>query len=81
LVYAVKTQGLTHLRQVAAMWRKAAPESEMVDVEGSHTTIMRQPDGFPVAKRLAERIAEIESRRTRSGGQFDNRKKKRQNPN
>jgi hypothetical protein len=45
---------------VAAEWRRVAPASEIVEVRGSHTTIMRLPDGFAVAKHLAERIAEIE---------------------
>jgi thioesterase domain-containing protein len=59
LVYAAKTQELARLRHVAAAWRKVAPASEIVEVSGTHITIMRPPDGYAVAKHLAERIAEI----------------------
>jgi thioesterase domain-containing protein len=45
---------------VAAAWRKVAPASEIVEVRGTHTTMMRPPDGYAVAKHLAERIAEID---------------------
>jgi thioesterase domain-containing protein len=61
LVYARKTHGLTHLSQVGAMWREIAPASEIVYVGGTHITMMRRPDGFAVAKHLAERMAEIDS--------------------
>jgi thioesterase domain-containing protein len=57
LVYAAKTQGLARLRHIAAAWRKVAPASEIVEVRGTHITMMRPPDGYAVAKHLAERIA------------------------
>jgi thioesterase domain-containing protein len=59
LVYAAKTQELARLRYVAAAWRKVAPASEIVEVNGTHITIMRPPDGYAVAKHLAEYIAEL----------------------
>jgi thioesterase domain-containing protein len=59
LVYAAKTQELARLRHVAAAWRKVAPASEIVEVNGTHITIMRPPDGYAVAKHLAEHIADL----------------------
>jgi thioesterase domain-containing protein len=59
LVCAARTQGPARLRQVAAAWRKVAPASEIVEVRGTHITMMRPPDGYAVAKHLAARIAEI----------------------
>ena len=61
LVYAAKIQRPSRLSQVAAAWRRVAPASEIVCVSGTHSTIMRPPDGYAVAKHLAGRIAEIES--------------------
>jgi thioesterase domain-containing protein len=57
LVFVAKTQALTHLRQIKVAWRKIAPVSEFVDIKGTHTTIMRAPEGFAVAKHLAKRLA------------------------
>lgn len=61
LVCVAKTQALTHLRQLKAAWRKVAPRSDVVHFEGTHTSMMRAPAGFAVAKKLARHIAEIES--------------------
>ena len=61
LVCVAKTQALTHLRQLEAAWRKVAPRSDVVHFEGTHTSMMRAPAGFAVAKQMARHIAEIES--------------------
>jgi len=61
LVYVAKTQKPARLRQMTAAWRKIAPASEIVEVRGTHITMMRPPDGHAVAKHLAGRIAEIDS--------------------
>jgi thioesterase domain-containing protein len=59
LVCVARTQRPARLRRVAAAWRMVAPASEIVEVGGTHITMMRPPDGYAVAKHLAERIAEI----------------------
>jgi thioesterase domain-containing protein len=59
LVCVARTQWPTRLRRVAAAWRMVAPASEIVEVGGTHITMMRPPDGYAVAKHLAGRIAEI----------------------
>jgi thioesterase domain-containing protein len=59
VVYVAKTQSLMYLRQVAAAWRKVAPEAEIVYCKGTHTSMLREPQGWPLAKHLAQRIAEI----------------------
>jgi thioesterase domain-containing protein len=60
LVFVAKTQALTHLSQVEAAWRKVAPASEIVHVNGTHTSIMRAPEGLAIAKCLAAHIAEVD---------------------
>jgi thioesterase domain-containing protein len=52
LVCVAKTQPLTHLRQVEAAWRVAAPASEIVHFKGTHTSMLRPPEGLPVARQL-----------------------------
>ncbi len=59
LVIVAKTQALTHLRQVEAAWRKLVSMPEILQFEGTHTSIMRAPNGLAVAKHLIGRIAEI----------------------
>jgi len=61
LVFVAKTQALTHLREVEVAWRKVAPMSEVVHFDGTHTSIMRSPDGLAVAEHLMRRMAELES--------------------
>ena len=61
LVCVAKTQALTHLREVEVAWLKVAPCSDVIYFEGTHTSMMRAPDGLAVAKQLARHIAEIES--------------------
>jgi hypothetical protein len=61
LVCVAKTQALTHLRQVEAAWRVAAPASEIVHFKGTHTSMMRDPEGLPVAEHLARLFAQLDS--------------------
>jgi thioesterase domain-containing protein len=60
LVCVAQTQALTHLRQVEAPWRKAAPNAEVVHFKGTHTSIMRAPDGKAIADYLSRKFAEVE---------------------
>jgi thioesterase domain-containing protein len=61
LVYVAKTQALTHLRQVKTAWRKVAQASDIIQFKGTHTSLIRAPQGLALAQNLARRIAEIES--------------------
>jgi thioesterase domain-containing protein len=61
LICVAKTQALTHLRQLEGPWRKVAPNSQFVQFKGTHTSIMRAPDGFAVADYLARQMAEIDT--------------------
>lgn len=61
LICAAKTQALTHLRQLEGPWRKVAPNSQFVWFKGTHTSMMRAPDGFAVADYLARQLAEIDT--------------------
>jgi thioesterase domain-containing protein len=59
LVCVARTQGLVYLRQVERAWRKIAPAAEIRHFDGTHTSIMRVPQGIPIANYLAEQIAKI----------------------
>jgi thioesterase domain-containing protein len=59
LVFVAKTDGLLNHGQVKAAWRKIAPSSEIVEVDGTHVNMMQMPRGLPVAKRLREKIKEL----------------------
>lgn len=59
LICAAKTQALTHWRQLERPWRKFAPNSQFVQFNGTHTSIMKSPNGFAVADYLARQFAEI----------------------
>jgi hypothetical protein len=59
LVFVAKTQALMRLRQVKAAWRKIAPSSEILEVNGTHVNTMQMPRGLPIAKRLSKKIEEI----------------------
>ena len=64
LICAAKTQALTHLRQLESPWRQVAPNSQFVQFKGTHTSIMRTPNGFAVAEYLARQLAEIDTEST-----------------
>ena len=61
LICAAKTQALTHLRQLEGPWRKVAPNSQFVQFKGTHTSIMKAPDGLAVADFLARQLAQIDT--------------------
>jgi thioesterase domain-containing protein len=58
LVYTTKAQRITRQLQMEAAWRKIAPQSKFVYVMGSHTSMMRFPEGAAMAKHMTKRIAE-----------------------
>jgi len=57
IVCVAKTQPLTHFNQVEAPWRKIAPWAEIVKFRGTHTSLIRTPNGLAVAKYLKGAIA------------------------
>lgn len=59
LVCVAKTQGLVYLRQVEVAWRKIAPAAEIKHFDGTHTSIMRVPQGIPTAEYVVHQIANI----------------------
>ena len=62
LICAAKTTKLlTHLRQLEGPWRKVAPNSQFVQFKGTHTSIMKAPDGVAVADYLARQFTEIDT--------------------
>ncbi len=56
LVFVAKTHALFRLRQVRAAWSKIAPLSEILEVNGTHVSMMRMPHGWSLATRLRKAI-------------------------
>jgi thioesterase domain-containing protein len=60
VVCVAKTQPLTHLFQVEATWRKIAPAAEVVEFEGTHTSLVHPPSGLAVAEYLTGVLSQID---------------------
>jgi thioesterase domain-containing protein len=61
LLCAVKTHPLAHLRQVEASWREVAPQAEVVRFDGTHTSLLRPPNGRAMAECVAQAMAKIDT--------------------
>jgi thioesterase domain-containing protein len=59
LVFVARTQALLRLRHVRAAWTKIAPSCEVIEVDCTHESIMKIPQGLPVARRLRKKIEQI----------------------
>ncbi len=57
VVYEAKITPLLYLPQIGYIWRKFAPQSEIVDVVGTHISMMREPYVDALAKDVRNRIA------------------------
>jgi thioesterase domain-containing protein len=57
VVYEAKIKPLFALPQVGRVWRRVAPRSVVVDVEGTHLSILHEPYARTVAEDLQQRIA------------------------
>jgi thioesterase domain-containing protein len=59
IVYEAKAQPLDHLLQIGAAWHSIAPDAEVVELEGNHGLIFREPAVSVVAQHLRARLGEI----------------------
>jgi thioesterase domain-containing protein len=57
LVYASRTQPLFHLLQVDAAWQKISAGTEIVHIDGTHLSILREPRVTVLANDLRCRLA------------------------
>ncbi len=57
VVYEAKITPLLYLPQIGHIWRKFAPQSEVVDIIGTHISMMREPYVDALAKDVRNRIA------------------------
>ena len=62
IAFETKTQPLYHLRQVGDAWRKIAPRTEVVSLEGNHSAIVREPAIGTIASHLLARLDEVRER-------------------
>lgn len=56
VIYEASVQPVAHLRQVAATWRRVT-RPEIVPVTGTHSSIIKPPDGTVLAEHLRHRLA------------------------
>jgi thioesterase domain-containing protein len=80
LVFVAKPDGLLNHGQVEAAWRKIAPSSEILEVNGTHVDIMQMPCGLPAAKRLGEKIKELSDTSMATANERDGRSCRRASP-
>ena len=59
LAYEAKITAPLHLPQVGRIWRKIAPQAEIVRLDGAHLTIVRPPYVQALARDLARRLTAI----------------------
>jgi thioesterase domain-containing protein len=59
VVYEAKITPLLYLPQIGRTWRNFAPQSEVVDIIGTHISMMREPYVDALAKDMRLRIAEF----------------------
>lgn len=59
VVYEAKITPLLYLPQIGYIWRKFAPQSEIVDIVGTHISMMREPYVDALARDVRGRIAEF----------------------
>jgi acyl transferase domain-containing protein/NADPH:quinone reductase-like Zn-dependent oxidoreductase/thioesterase domain-containing protein len=57
LLYQSRTQPLYHLLEVDRAWQKIAAAVEVVEVRGTHVTIVREPYIVPIADDLRKRLS------------------------
>jgi hypothetical protein len=65
VVYEAKVTPLLYLPQIGRMWREFAPQSEVVDIVGTHVGMMREPYVDALANDMRRRIAEFFSKNPR----------------
>ncbi len=67
VVYEAKITPLLYLPQIGRTWRQFAPQSEVVDIVGTHISMMRKPYVDALANDMRKRIADFFSRTARHG--------------
>jgi thioesterase domain-containing protein len=65
VVYEAKITPLLYLPQIGRTWRKFAPQSEVVDIIGTHISMMREPYVDALAMDMRHRIADFFARNPR----------------
>lgn len=61
LVFAARAQHLLRAGQVEVTWRRIAKSAEIIEVEGSHVTMLRDPHVVGLANTLGQRLSEFDN--------------------
>ena len=62
VVYEAKITPLLYLPQIGPTWRNFTPQAEVVDIVGTHISMMREPYVDALAKDMRMRISEYFSK-------------------
>jgi len=57
VVYEATVKPLLYLPQIGRIWRKFAPKAEIVEIVGTHISMMHEPYVDPLAKDIQRRVA------------------------
>src|SRR5437879_508964 len=66
VAYQSKTEPLYHLLEVDRCWRKLSPQVEIVQVKGTHVSLIDRFHVDPIAQHLAQRLKEFRTGTTES---------------
>jgi thioesterase domain-containing protein len=62
VVYEATVKPLLYLPQIGHIWRQFAPQAEVVEIVGTHISMMHEPYVGPLAKDIQRRLAGLSSR-------------------
>jgi thioesterase domain-containing protein len=62
VVYEATVKPLLYLPQIGHIWRQFAPQAEVVEIVGTHISMMHEPYVGPLAKDIQRRLAGLFSR-------------------
>jgi thioesterase domain-containing protein len=62
VVYEATVKPLLYLPQIGRIWREFAPQAEVVEIVGTHISMMHEPYVGPLAKDIQRRLAAFFSR-------------------
>lgn len=74
IVYTARTQPLFHPLQVAETWVKICPLAEAVRINGTHSSLLREPQVHDLTKHLREQLEQLRPDTRRNGASVESYK-------
>jgi thioesterase domain-containing protein len=60
VVYEATSEPARSSERVAKKWARISTDADIVPVKGTHMSIVRSPDGLPLARDLCKRLQHLE---------------------